>query len=310
MTRGSGACPRKLFAVRRSFSSAFNFPNQPLSLSPKMSASPMFGSAATDALLNVAAFQSHLRTEQLGRCLVYRRSTPTTMAVAKHEADEGAPHGTVVFADEQTSGLASKDHRTWSSRAGGNIYTTILLRSQSFADIKRAVIATPVAIAIACKREGVDAKVKWPNDVWIGSKKLSGLILHSDFMGTEAIGRLGVGINVNEDMSTNPSAAVQLNAISVSQAAGRPIDREKFFAVFLNELEALLYNDDAGVLAEYRRLSLLTGAVTVFPNGVEHAGHPATVVGIDDNFLLRVRRPDGKEEVLSNQEVTVRPANL
>jgi BirA family biotin operon repressor/biotin-[acetyl-CoA-carboxylase] ligase len=163
----------------------------------------------------------------------------------------------------------------------------------------------------ACEDLGVqEARVKWPNDVWIGSKKASGMIMRTEKEVDSDLwkAQIGIGINLNEDMSANPDVA-QL-AVSVSQALGGLwVSRERFLARYLHELETLLDTQDPkAVLAAYRKHSLLQEGteVVVHELGLEHEGYPAVVKGIADDFRLMVTR--GADTLaLSAEEVSVRP---
>jgi BirA family biotin operon repressor/biotin-[acetyl-CoA-carboxylase] ligase len=167
-----------------------------------------------------------------------------------------------------------------------------------------------VAVVRACADAGVeDARVKWPNDVWIGSKKVSGMIMRTEKELDAELwkAQIGIGININEDMSANPDVANL--AVSVSQAAGLWVSRERFLARYLYELEALLDTQDPkAVLAEYRRHSLFAKGteVLVHDHGFEHEGSPAVVEEIADDFRLIVTR-GGRTVSLSAEEVSVKP---
>lgn len=83
---------------------------------------------ASSIPFNISKFQKQLETELLCRSLVYRLVTPTTMDLAKRELAEGAPHGTVVLAEEMTSGRGRAGSK-WISPDEGNLYVTIIFRS-------------------------------------------------------------------------------------------------------------------------------------------------------------------------------------
>lgn len=171
--------------------------------------------------------------------------------------------------------------------------------------------ASAVAVVRACADAGVEeARVKWPNDVWIGGKKVSGMIMRTEkeLDSDTWQAQIGIGVNINEDMNAN--ADVANLAVSVSQAlGGAQVNRERFLAQCLNELEGLLdTNDPKAILSEYRKHSLLQEGteVLVHENGVENEGYPAVVNGLADDFRLIVAR-GGETLLLSAQEVSVKP---
>lgn len=170
--------------------------------------------------------------------------------------------------------------------------------------------ASAVAVVRACADAGVEnARVKWPNDVWIGGKKVSGMIMRTEKeLDREAWrGQIGIGININEDLSNHPEIGAL--AVSVRQALGGLwINRERFLAHYLNELEALLdTNDPKAILGEYRKHSLLQEGteILVHEKGFEHEGYPAVVKGIADDFRLMVIR-NTETLLLSAEEVSIK----
>lgn len=261
---------------------------------------------------NVDAFVKSLTTRALGRRVEYRTRVASTMDVGAQLLSEGAPHGTLVLAEEQAAPQARKQGRTWSSTPRGNLYVSLLLRTTHLCWY--GLQASAVAVVRACEDAGVqEARVKWPNDVWIGHRKVSGMIMRTekelDVDSWKA--QIGIGINVNEDMSAHPD--LRDVAVSVGQALGGLwVNRERFLARYLGELEALLDTQDPrAVLAEYRRHSLLRPGteVLVHDQGFEHAGYPAVVQAIADDFRLVVTRGGGGGDTisLSAEEVSVRP---
>eukprot|EP01119_Soliformovum_irregulare_P019656 TRINITY_DN6275_c0_g1_i1.p1 TRINITY_DN6275_c0_g1~~TRINITY_DN6275_c0_g1_i1.p1 ORF type:complete len:274 (+),score=71.62 TRINITY_DN6275_c0_g1_i1:35-856(+) len=254
-------------------------------------------------------FQNALRTEDLGRSFIGRRTTTSTMEIAQRELDEGCPHGTLVFAEEQTQGQARLESRTWNSPPQGNLYLTLILRTseESKWNVMMSLLpCSALALVAACRSEGVEAKIKWPNDVWAENRKLAGMIARHDGLGNF---QLGIGINVNSEMSRVNT----INAISVKEAAGRGIDRETFLANYLLSLEDLLKQSRERVLQMYTNEGLFKAGdkIYVHPHerGMDQPGYPAVVTGYSSSFELMVLNwPNtGDRTTLSPQEVSARP---
>ena len=143
------------------------------------------------------------------------------------EAANGAQHGALILAEMQTAGRGRGTRRTWTSRPKGNLYFTLLLRASSphqrpEHDKETMVTlhyAVTVAVARACRRAGVDARIKWPNDIWVNGKKISGIMIDIlDSASAEASGlcvMVGVGINVHEDMTMSTDATISTKATSL-----------------------------------------------------------------------------------------------
>lgn len=142
----------------------------------------------------------------------------STQSVARALADDGAPHGTVVLAEEQTAGRGRLDRR-WDSARGLNLTFTLVLRPRIAArDAPLLTLGAAAGLATA-----FDLRVKWPNDLVTGEgRKVAGLLAEMDTLGDRlAFVLLGVGLNVNQTVF--PEALP--NATSLAVIAG-PQDRE------------------------------------------------------------------------------------
>src|SRR5512140_2750495 len=114
------------------------------------------------------------------------RSTDSTNAVARELAAAGAPHGTVVTADEQTAGRG-RQGRTWSAPAGRAILCSIVVRDPP----RLLPLLTGVAVA---ETVGEGAQIKWPNDVWHRGRKVAGILVEGRPQEGWAV--VGIGLNV------------------------------------------------------------------------------------------------------------------
>ena len=102
----------------------------------------------------------------------------STNAEAKKLAEQGAPHGTTVTADEQTAGRG-RQGRVWVAPAGSALLVSVIARPVT-EQHKLAPLAAALAVATTCEElAGVKAKIKWPNDVWIEGRKVSGILVEA-----------------------------------------------------------------------------------------------------------------------------------
>lgn len=252
---------------------------------------------------DVGRFNALLRTRVLGRELDYRVQTGSTMDDARAAALQGAPHGTLIMAEEQTAGRGRRG-RSFESPPGENLYFTLVLRLQ-LDGLRKAPIAVPLAVCTACRAAGTgDAVVKWPNDIWAGDLKVCGMLLDSELDGDQAIVLAGIGINVNGDPASIPGLAGI--ATSLRLVAGRTIDREGLLAAICNDLEAALAAPPAALGRDYRRVSMILGRpVTV----LEHAdSYQAIAVDLAADGSLVVELPGGERRTVAAGEVSIRPA--
>lgn len=253
--------------------------------------------------LNLERVEDCLTTSVLGRRVVYSTSTASTQDIARREADEGAPEGTIIIAEEQTAGRGRLG-RSWVSPAGKNLYLTLLLRP----DLPRLRIlgmATPLAALSAIKSvSGLEPALKWPNDVLLSGRKLAGVLIDSELSGGEVKYALaGVGVNVNLDIEEVPE--VSSIATSIKREFGRAVSREDVLAALLNEFETLyLHTTPSGIRLAWRdRLETLGRQVTVTFRGSSHEG---MAEDITPEGSLILRRSDGSKLVVEAGEVTLR----
>ncbi len=139
-----------------------------------------------------------LETTLVGKKLILLDEVDSTNEEVKRLAAQGAEDGTVVAAEHQTSGRG-RFGRVWDSDNGG-LYFTILLRPElPPSDIASITLAAGYGVCLAVREySGADARIKWPNDVIIGNRKICGILTEmaaqSDRIDYVAI---GIGINLN-----------------------------------------------------------------------------------------------------------------
>lgn len=251
---------------------------------------------------NAQAFQESLTTSAIGRFLVYREQVDSTMVLAKREAAEGAPHGTLVLAEEQTAGRGRRG-RTFDSPPGENLYMTMVLRLPL--DVHRRLpLAVPLAVCLACRAEGVDARIKWPNDIWVGQRKLSGMLIDADLGAAGPVAMPGIGINVNGDPTTNPE--LRETATSLRRELNRRVVREKLLATICNEMERVTALGPAALSAEYRANSMILGHEVAISSATGDS-YVAIAEEIGDDGGLIVLLHDGSRRTLIAEDVSVRP---
>jgi len=275
---------------------------------------PFFKS--TEAKIDVKApfdvnnFNKFLKTKDLGRSLIYKTETESTMIDVDQLISESARTGSIVLAERQTKGRGRSD-RVWASEMKGNLYFSILLRPTLPLDALKINFAIPVAVTLAARADGVNAGIKWPNDVWFQGRKFCGVLVNSQSQGEDFLVNAGVGININEDMTESKDAEVAQVATSLSTALGKPLSREKFLANFCNELEVLLAKPFRDVLFLYESFDILIGKqVVVMPKKREDttSHYQARAVGLSASGNLRVQKLEKDAPVvdLISEEVTIR----
>src|SRR3990170_2814181 len=251
---------------------------------------------AVASALSLRLVRSHLRTQAMGRKVVYRSSVPSTMDLARRQAEADAAEGTVVLADEQTAGRGRLG-RTWISPPGANVYVSVVLRPEP-EHLRPLSMLCPLAVCRAIEEvTGLPARIKWPNDVLVRGRKVSGTLIDAEFEdGDVRYAIVGVGINVNFDAARYEE--IRDLATSLSTELGREVPREGVLAAFLNHLEELYLDLRRGqpVYGLWKaRLDTLGQRVRVRYGeaGTGGEGPEGLVEDADESGALILRRADG-----------------
>jgi len=246
-----------------------------------------------------------LKTQFIGKKMRYLENTPSTIWVGKQMCSEGdvaKMHGLVIIAEEQTGGIGRMG-RAWVSPSGG-IWITVVLKPNVPVDhIFMITMAGSIAIARAIRKEfDLGALIKWPNDIFIGNKKVAGLLLE---LSAEADAvhycLLSIGIDVNVPLNQF-SPALQKDITSISAEVGHEVDRASFLARILKEFESRYLLIESGeyeaIIREWKSLSCtLENRVQIrtLKNSFE-----GEAIDIDEFGALIIRKDNGKlERVIS-----------
>lgn len=224
-----------------------------------------------------AAFGERLTTRRLGRNLVARATVESTNDVAWEALGSGAPDGTVVVADAQTRGRGRAGH-AWHTSPGQGLALSVLLHPGCDRDALGTLpLVAGLALARALENLGATPELKWPNDLQLGGRKVSGLLAESrrDAEGATTV-VIGAGVNVAQGHSDFPEP---LRAIATSLALeGCITTREAVAAEFLNVLEPVWAEHQEGD----RRVALdaWRARCRAWGRRVQVTGAPGTIAGI------------------------------
>ena len=186
--------------------------------------------------------------------IIYYDELESTMETAKQIAGKGAPHFTVVIAGRQTKGRG-RLKRTWISQDGG-LYFTIILRPYlpPFQSGKVNFMASVSLVRVLRAMYKIDAKVKWPNDILVNGKKITGMLSEmeadSDLI---SFVNVGIGVNVNNDPSRE-----EPNATSIAKLLGKSVSRKELLAAFLDDFERRMEKADYGKITDDWKKSTMT----------------------------------------------------
>jgi BirA family biotin operon repressor/biotin-[acetyl-CoA-carboxylase] ligase len=245
--------------------------------------------------------QKHLATKVIGRRMKYLETTESTTWVARDllcQQDPARLHGFVIIAEEQSGGQGRLG-RAWASPPGGIWTTTILAPKIPIDRVFMVTMAAAIAVARGIRKDlDLGALIKWPNDIFLGDKKVGGLLL--ELSAENAVVNhvlLGLGIDANIDVRQLP-AELRPAVTSLSAELGREVDRTALLATVLREFERRYELLEAGeydaIAREWRSLSITLGhrvRITTLAKTFE-----GEAVDIDEFGALLVRKENGAME--------------
>lgn len=256
--------------------------------------------------LNAEKIKGLLKDSIFSRNIHVHKSLPSTNDTAKELYKDGAQEGTLILAEEQTAGRGRMD-REWMSPAGENILLSILLMPpMQIERVYTLTLALAVSVTDAIKEKtGMSAMIKWPNDIYLNSKKLGGILTEFGVKGLKAdYVILGLGFNVN----WCPEKGALFPSTSLRAESNRELSRNELIASILLQYNEIYQNILAGDLESFHEKcnerSLVTGnSVSINTEGEIIEGLAS---GIDIDGALLVREKDGRVRKILNGDVSLR----
>jgi len=241
--------------------------------------------------------------------LLWFPSIDSTNTRARELAKQGAAHGTVLIAEQQTGGRGRRG-RSFHSPAGTGIYMSVILRPNCKPqEIMHLTCAAAVAMCDAVESAaGFRPDIKWTNDLVCGSRKIAGVLTELGFdpAGNVGFAVIGVGINCCQEPKDFPED-IRAIAGSLRSVTGKAIDRAKVAAAMMDALfrmDAQLLQQKEQIMDRYRKNCITLGKeISLVRAEVVRHG---TALEIDCDGGLVVRFPDGSIETVNSGEVSVR----
>lgn len=258
--------------------------------------------------MDIAKIKSNLKTESIGKNIVHLDTIDSTNVYAKKVAKDNE-HGTLIISEEQTAGKGRLG-KSWASNSGEGIWMTMILKPKI--KIQNAPFLTLVAGAAAVKalnNLGIDARIKWPNDITLNSKKICGILTELSAE-NESINYivLGMGINVktidfDQELSTKATSILK---------EGFDIDRENIIIGILENFETIYKeyvdrNDKREILNLNRKFSAIIGKNVYVIEG--NARKLKKCLDINEEGNLLVQDEHGNITEVNSGEVSVRGEN-
>ena len=249
-------------------------------------------------MFNLEIFDIKLETEVIGRDFIYCEeieSTNTELLTGKQQYKK---NGTVFLAEKQLAGKGRKN-RTWQSAKGLNLTFSILLTKESLTDINTNHINLSTALAVSEAIENLyqlRTELKWPNDVFIGPKKVAGILIETSIKGN-IVERVvvGIGINLNQ---ISFQGEFNHTPTSLKLEAHTDINRENVLAEIINLFEEKLFELEKSpdnILNDWRgKCKMIGDKITITENDEVKKG---VFFDIDENGFLLLKRDNTIEKI-------------
>jgi BirA family biotin operon repressor/biotin-[acetyl-CoA-carboxylase] ligase len=257
--------------------------------------------------LSAEGIRRRLDTAFLGQSLVYLPETGSTNDEARRLAQNGAPEGTLVLTEHQTSGRGRLERR-WEAPPSSSLLMSLVFRPPLAPhEVQRLTMVCGLAVVDAVESEaGLHVGLKWPNDVVVGSAKVAGILTEIGSTGNKVdYVVVGLGLNVNLDPAWLPEGLLG-PATSLSRELERPVARLPLLWALLQAMETRYMALRAGHSphAEWaKRLVTLGQQVTIKMTGAVLEG---VAEGVNADGALLVRLDNGCLETIVAGDVMLR----
>jgi len=229
----------------------------------------------------------HLKTKKLGQAIYWDYELTSTNDKARELARQNALEGTLVLAETQSKGKGRRG-RNWESAPAQGIYMSLILRPVApLAKASPYTFLGAYAVLRFCLLRGLLTKVKWPNDIYVNGKKISGVLLELSATGQDiSYLVLGIGLNVNQR-----SFPVDICATSLFLETDKTCSRNAVLTellLYLEEGYKRLSQDTTWLIELMKEHSLLLGKEVVVSGGLELEG-VAEDIASDGALLIRAK---------------------
>lgn len=259
-------------------------------------------------ILTYSEIKSALTTKWVGQEVYYFDEVDSTNTKAKQLAEEGATHGTLVVANNQTGGKGRRG-RVWLSPADTGIFMTLILKP-NMSPVRASMLTLVMALAVAkaCKEQTKkQCFIKWPNDIVLNKKKLCGILTEMSAE-MDYINHVVIGIGINVNMESFPDE-LKGKATSIKMETGNNVKRaqliqkillyfEKEYAIFME------HQNMASQMKRYNKQLINCNKEVIIREGSRK--YFGIAHGINEKGELLVEREDGHVRAVHAGEVSVR----
>lgn len=250
-------------------------------------------------LLTPELIRNSLHTEKIGKRIYHSTSIKSTNSKAVELALKGAPEGTLLVAEYQSHGRG-RLRRKWESPPFSSILATLILKPFSLSLGHIVVLITALSVVQLLRKMGIDAYIRWPNDVVVREKKICGILAES---GVNYL-VCGFGLNVNQrSFSSSLSHRSTSVGIELHKYQSRPVMLKSILQNFEENYEELLAGNPQDIMERIREFSWLLGKRVKLQNG--NSVVMGVVLDLDGSGALVLKQDCGKILKIFPQEASV-----
>lgn len=257
-------------------------------------------------MFDVKAFKNALTTRWLGHELLYFQEIDSTNTYLKKLPLEEISHGLLCLVDSQTNGRGQYN-KSWDSSPEKNLTFTIVFKPSESSRFHIVTLVCAKAIIDEIEsRYDLKPCIRWPNDIFIGDKKIAGLLTESTFSGNR-IDRLLVGIGLNVNQEEFPGELKEI-AGSLKLITGQEISREALLASLLSRMEygyGRWHKRDQSLLKEINQKIEGYGKWVKLKIGGEIRDEPGKLLGINEKGQMTIINPEGEIETFSYEQIRI-----
>jgi len=258
-----------------------------------------------DDSLSADLIKDKLRTKFIGREIKYFEEVGSTNDIAKKMARQGASEGLLIIAERQTGGRGRRG-RSWHSPSGGIWFSLILRPKLVPQETPKLTFVAAIAVARVIRSLGLNAEIKWPNDILIDcKKKICGILCETEVNLGHVI--VGIGVNANFDKEYLPED-LQETATTLKSELHKNISRNHFVAHLLNEFEdfylTFLQKGFSPILDVWKEFSCILGEnVLVYQDDTKFFGK---AINVDQSGALILKLNNGSTTKIFSGDVSIR----
>lgn len=247
-----------------------------------------------------------LQTYWLGKHIVHKTSIPSTQILAHELAQEGASHGTVVVADTQTAGRARMD-RKWDSNNEDGVWLSIILRPQILPYLapQLTLLTATVLADVIHTKTNLRPQIKWPNDLLIKEKKISGILTEMQAEQDQILYVIiGIGVNVNQAI-TDFEPTIQNRVTSLYAETNQKWNQRQLIQTLLHTFEksyeTYIGEGFSNVKRKWENYGFRIGEQIKIKTMNQQ--WESTFLGIAEDGALRIKDEHGHEKKLYSGEI-------